>query len=338
MTQRKQYPQLDLMKLFMAVLVVMIHTEPFVIVRGQFLSELYDDILRLAVPFFFMTSGFLLGKKCLGADKKRIGAVLASSIRRNLRLYLLWSLIYLPAAVVGYVRDGVSLLTGIVHYVVSLVAVGEHFYSWHLWFLLAMVYGLIGMLVLNRFMGIRGICAVSLGIFLAAHMIDGIYRGTPLSDIPGVLLGHFAHPLIIDGPARILTGMCYMAMGWLLAEKEPAMSWKPLCAVFVLTLLLSAWAGWWPVSLVNHGIFFLLVLKLQVRLEKPVAQQLRRSSTVIYFVHMLFFFIWFLLHGCVETTGIAGFLCTLGGSAGACAIVLRMDRRAHQSPVIKALF
>lgn len=337
MEQRKQYPQLDLVKLFMAVLVVMIHTEPFTIQRGQFLSELYDDILRLAVPFFFMTSGFLLGKKCAGADKRRVAAVLAASVKRNLRLYLLWSLIYLPAAIVGYAQEGTGLVSGAIHYVVSLVAVGEHFYSWPLWFLLAMIYALLGMLVLHR-LGIRKLCVVSLGIFLVAHMVDGVYRGTPLTDIPGVLLGHFSQPLIIDGPARILVGMFYMAMGWLLAEKEPTCSWQVLCAGTVLTLLLSAWLGWWPVTLVNHILFFMLVLKLNVRLEKRVALAFRRCSTVIYFVHMIFFFIWFVLHGCVETTGIVGFLCTLGWSVGVCIVVLQMDRRAHQHPIIKALF
>lgn len=338
MEQRKQYPQLDLMKLIMAVLVVMIHTEPFAIQRGQFLSELYDDILRLAVPFFFMTSGFLLGKKCAGADKNRITAVLGTSIRRNLRLYLLWSLIYLPAAIVGYAQEGTGLVSGAIRYVVSLVAVGEHFYSWPLWYLLAMIYGLVGILVLRRFMGTGKVCAISLGIFLAAHIIDGVYRGTPLSDIPGVLLGHFAHPLIIDGPARIMIGMFYMAMGWLLAEKEPACSWQVLSAGTLLTLLLSAWLGWWPVTLVNHVCFFLLTLKLRCPLDKETAWKLRRCSTVIYFVHMIFFFIWYLLHGCVETTGIVGFHCTLGWSIGACIVVLQMDRRAPENPVIKALF
>lgn len=337
MEQRKQYPQLDLVKLFMAVLVVMIHTEPFAIHRGQFLSELYDDILRLAVPFFFMTSGFLLGKKCAGAEKNRITTVLGTSIRRNLRLYLLWSLIYLPAAIVGYAQEGRSLVSAVIHYVVSLVAVGEHFYSWPLWFLLAMIYALLGMLVLHR-LGIRKICVMSLGIFLVAHMVDGVYRGTPLTDIPGVLLGHFSQPLIIDGPARILVGMFYMAMGWLLAEKEPACSWQALCTGTVLTLLLSAWLGWWPVTLVNHVLFFLLTLKLRCPLDKATAWKLRRCSTVIYFVHMIFFFIWYLLHGCVETTGIVGFHCTLGWSIGACIVVLQMDRRAHQHPIIKALF
>lgn len=338
MEQRKQYPQLDLVKLFMAVLVVMIHTEPFAIHRGQFLSELYDDILRLAVPFFFMTSGFLLGKKCAGADKSRVAAVLTASVKRKLRLYLLWSLVYLPAAIVGYVQDGVGLVSGVVRYVVSLVAVGEHFYSWPLWYLLAMIYGLLGILVLRRFMDTGKVCTISLMIFLAAHIIDGVYRGTPLTDIPAVLLGHFSQPLIIDGPARILVGMFYMAMGWLLAEKEVACSWQALCAGTLLTLLLSAWLGWWPVTLVNHVCFFLLTLRLRCPLDKATAWKLRRCSTVIYFVHMIFFFIWFLLHGCVETTGIVGFLCTLGWSVGTCIFVLRMDRRAPQNPVIKALF
>ena len=51
------YPDLDIMKLVMALFVVEIHTHPF----NSFPQIAYvaDGIVRLAVPFFFVASAFL---------------------------------------------------------------------------------------------------------------------------------------------------------------------------------------------------------------------------------------------------------------------------------------
>lgn len=336
-SKRQVFSQLDLMKLLMAVLVVAIHTEPIGIVRGSFLHELYDDILRLAVPFFFMTSGYLLGSKYQADPSAGRNRLLGRSAVRNLRLYLLWSLIYLPAAVVGYVMDGKSLTSAAVSYAANLVLVGEHFYSWPLWYLLALIYALAGMIVL-RWLGSRGICAAALVLFYLAHAIDAVYTGTPLSDPAGVLLGQLTDPMITGGPARILTGMFYVSCGWLLAEKPLRIPHPVLLATFAVTLALSAWLGWWPVSLVSHVCFFALVMKLKVSLPGKMGPILRRSSTVIYFTHMLFFFAWFLLHDWQEEKGVAGFAWTLAWSLAACVLVVLAERRWPRQRITHTLF
>ena len=337
--KRKVYPQLDVVKFCMAFLVVLIHTEPFAIVRGNYFCALYDVVLRLAVPFYFMTSGFLLGNKCLLADEASRNGMMKQAVVRNTRLYLIWSLIYLPAAIEGYIQEGMSFTSGAMRYLASLILVGEHFYSWPLWYLLAMIYGLIGIAVFCRKFGSKGTCLLSLGIFFVAHMIDGIYREKTTATPVSMLVGHMTEPLIVAGPARIMIGFFYMSAGWLLAEKK-SIRW-PLGVWTVLTIaaaLLSAWFRWWPVALVNHLCFFMLVLKLRVSLRENWGKAMRRSSTVIYFTHMLFFFIWYLMNGHQETKGIAGTVWTLGWSAVACAIVLWSDRHERSQLWTKYLF
>lgn len=56
-TAKVNYPNLDLMKFFLALLVVEIHTRP--LKCFYFAETLIEGIDVLAVPLFFLASGFL---------------------------------------------------------------------------------------------------------------------------------------------------------------------------------------------------------------------------------------------------------------------------------------
>ena len=60
----KNYTLIDYAKLFFAVCIVVIHTDVFLSTRLSSWMILHG-ICRLAVPFFFITSGFFFGKKLL---------------------------------------------------------------------------------------------------------------------------------------------------------------------------------------------------------------------------------------------------------------------------------
>ncbi len=59
----KQFPSIDIMKLLYAVLVVTIHTSPLNSINKYFNYGLTQYIARLAVPFFFVTSGYFCFRK-----------------------------------------------------------------------------------------------------------------------------------------------------------------------------------------------------------------------------------------------------------------------------------
>lgn len=52
----------------MAFCVIAIHTDPLVSCNNTVVLAIYDAVVRMAVPFFFVASGFLLGKKCDGQN------------------------------------------------------------------------------------------------------------------------------------------------------------------------------------------------------------------------------------------------------------------------------
>lgn len=130
MTEKKSYTGIDYFRLIAALLIVAIHTSPLTSFSqtGDFI--LTRIIARVAVPFFFMTSGFFLVSRytCnaekLGAFVKKTGMIYGAAI-----------LLYLPVNVYnGYFKMD-NLLPNIIK---DIVFDGT---LYHLWYLPASITG-----------------------------------------------------------------------------------------------------------------------------------------------------------------------------------------------------
>ena len=64
-----------------------------------------------------------------------------NTIIKLLRLYLIWTLLYLPLTIFGNVLLGKNLLHGSLSFIRGTLFVGENYYSWPLWYLLASIVG-----------------------------------------------------------------------------------------------------------------------------------------------------------------------------------------------------
>ena len=122
---------IDTLKFLFSLVVVWIHTG---------VGSL-GGLTPWAVPFFFLVSGFFLfGKLFDQPDKEARAAKTASWWQKTLRLYLLWSLIFLPFAVIGLAQDHLGLVKSLALYLRNLLLVGENYLSWPLWYLLGMLW------------------------------------------------------------------------------------------------------------------------------------------------------------------------------------------------------
>lgn len=136
---RVNYPDLDVAKILMAFLVVEIHARPLM---GFPLAErVVEGIDVVAVPFFFMASAFLCFRgldEASFAEKTLPGAVrVRKTIGRLLKLYLIWTVLYLPVTVFGSVIHGDCLAYALAVFARGTLFIGENYYSWPLWYLLA---------------------------------------------------------------------------------------------------------------------------------------------------------------------------------------------------------
>ena len=113
----------------MAVLVVIIHTTTWRLC----------GLTQVAVPFFFMVSGFFLFLKMPGEQKgntERFG----KWTLRALKMYLIWTAVYLPFTIYGFVQDSLTLRQCALVFIRNLFFLGQNYMSWPLWYLLGLVW------------------------------------------------------------------------------------------------------------------------------------------------------------------------------------------------------
>lgn len=84
--KNEEYVNIDLFKLIMAICVVAMHINPFAACSNEYIVNLYDVTVRMAVPFFFMSTGFLIAKK--GNDYR---TAFKRVLKKTARLYCIWS-------------------------------------------------------------------------------------------------------------------------------------------------------------------------------------------------------------------------------------------------------
>ncbi|MGG4440749.1 serine racemase VanT catalytic subunit [Brevibacillus fortis] len=109
----KQYGGLDQFRIIAAILVIAIHTSPLLSMNEWADFTLTRTIGRVAVPFFFMCTGFFFLQK-LGTDHNRNAYLLKPFLWKVGKLYLLSILLYLPVNVyAGYFTDGFTVFSAV---------------------------------------------------------------------------------------------------------------------------------------------------------------------------------------------------------------------------------
>ena len=307
----KIYKGVYVMKFLMAYLVVAIHT------TGWSLMGLLDT----AVPYFFLASGFFLFRK-LGGTREEDLAAIRRWIGKVLKLYLIWTAVYLPFTVIGFLQDGLSLTTALAVFVRNLLLVGENYLSWPLWYLLAMVWaGILIYLLRWLRMPVWGMFLLGLVLYLAAHFLD---------------LEHMPLYAKVFRTTRngFFLGLMFLTAGglvWQWSRRNPALlPWG-------LALLLAGFAGYRysPLFLLPFALgIFLLSLRLTLPgLSEGSARSLGAMSKTIYLTHMIFAGLAILL-----TTLAEGWLLWLLSAACATALAGLLAGPLKDSRINRVLF
>lgn len=133
---------IDLLKIVLAFLVIALHMFPVTKLKGfegLISFEIASGITRIAVPTFFLISGYFLRNKLNDAS------YLLKYSKRILLLYVIWQLLYLPDLIrfyhLGWFKRTDMILKLVYGY-------------WHLWYLLATVIA-VGLLYSIRNSAIR---------------------------------------------------------------------------------------------------------------------------------------------------------------------------------------
>lgn len=311
MMEKRHYNSFDICKLLMALCVVAIHTQPFVHCTIN-ITNIYDSFVSMAVPFFFLSSGFLLAQKfeCSFASPNNV-VVVKKYLIKIINMYVVWTVVYLPLAIYHFISSGTGILESVLLYIRGFVFVGEQYNSWHLWYLLSTIYALILILIFLYFkISPQKAMILSSFIFLISISIDYLsaYAGNS-----SLFIGLFIKIIkvsIVNG--RILRGLFYLPLGCFLAQKQPNLkiSWSMLVGGYLLNVLVqTSYLSSFFVAVSSIGFF--CVINSIVLPNSRIYLVVRKMSTVIYFIHMYIWSIYYTLIYGEKTYGMDCFVVTM---------------------------
>ena len=288
----KHYNSIDLLKFFMSFFVVAIHTD-------------YDHtfftgfICPLVVPMFFVLSGFLLQKKmsvyisC--GNSNCVDWTINMYIVKLLKLYFLWTVLYLPLTFYGScIIEGNSLVRAFAIFCRNVIFVGENYMSWPLWYLLALVWAsfIVKILIKWKFT-IEWILTCGLCFTIIGWGINNILQVEHMDGICGNFI--YVYEKIFSTTRNgLFVGFGFVAVGLFLRKWQDFFS-KHFAWAFFMTLV-SAIVYLYGLPFSKHLLCFCtLLIVISIKLpDRNSFPWYRKMSTLIYFSHM--FFVAILIH------------------------------------------
>lgn len=271
----KSNAPIDVLRFLIAFMVVAIHCG---------LSDLNVNVYNIfqsAVPLFFVISGYFIENK--RAINNR-GGYIDDYILKSCRLYFYWTVIYLPLTIYGCIKNDYTWWRDVIFSLHGFLIKGENYYSWPLWYLLAVIYAAYMyryMLIhkwSNRKMIIFTILLTSIGFALEYCSNIKLIK---------ILL------LIIGGTRNgIFQGFSYLMIGVFISRYNiPTYIRNNKMIVYIVWLMLLPICGYFPVTkslFIDHimsGLLITLLLALNFRIQVDT-KPLRLVGVWMYFIHM----------------------------------------------------
>lgn len=293
------------MKFAMAIAVVLLHCHAF-IDYSEMLDFVVTDVLtRVAVPFFFICSGWLLFRKM------SIGEIdfyrVKKTTSRLVRMYFFWTLIYIPLICYEIMSSSIEYgetAKKIILLLRNCVMVGSYY---HFWFLISLVWGiLIVTWMLKRKWTYKKMFFLAGGLYsitLLAHSYYGLFTYFFSQESAGFNLVHQLAKIFVT-PRGIGMGPIFVLLGNWIAWHPYRYSTKKiiyLCCMFgflyFVEAMLTFYGGINPhngqsyIMLVPFSFFFFMLVVRQdifCKKQEKVFRHLRQMSMLIYCVHPLF--------------------------------------------------
>lgn len=316
----------DILKFVLAMLIVAMHSSIF--------PRWLLPLPRLAVPLFFMMTSYFFHLKLKDViDNEERKQVLAKYVKRNLQLYLFWSIALLPSVVLlhfYWFQHGA--FNAIINILKSLFITGFFPASW---FVLSSVYAVVIVFFLSKWLKNGWIFFIALLVYIVA-LLDSNYGGLLSEEARNQLnLWGVRHSL------NLPSALIWVVIGKIIAEKPvsfPTRLLYPMLVIAVgfycLEFVLIEHNGWSV-----HTDCFLMSIPLCTLIFIAIGQSadvyyknaiwLRKSSIIIYCVHqtiirLLGFISSYYLLGLSE---LAVFTITLFVSIGIAVLILYFSEK-----------
>lgn len=333
---KREYKGIDLTKFVLALLVVAGHTHPFRAIKNVAFNQIWEATLLLVVPYFFMAAGFFLFTKVYKKeDKNEQLNIIWPYLKRVAKLYIYWTAIFLPITIWWYCTNDLPFQKDIVLFIRGTFFFGENYYSWPLWFLLSMIYGIaLTYLLILINLKLRTIFFISILLFIMANVFNYLVKGQNDNNLL-LQIGKAVKYLFLTG--RLFTGMFYLLIGGLIGLNRIHLSKVALFCMTAVAILFQFFKIE-IISPLTFGLLPIVLFYLTINLNLEHVKNnafLRKCSTVLYFTHMIVFFLYSLAFKDIPYFGWDAFLVSVIVPIILTPLIIRNEERF---PVLKELF
>jgi len=258
---------IDIAKFLMSFCVIAIHAPEYLYPADRTYPFLFNYIIRLAVPFFFIASGYFMTEKMSGMKDEEKRSYLKSRSKKLFLIWLYWTAIYLPLSFWGYSHS--EILWG--NYLEAFALSGHFMYAQPLWFIYSMAIITYIWALLIGWRHKEYYLVVIFAVITIASTFLSI--DTSLKQFVTYVLG---------GGLPMFVGVIIYNSGWI---KKYIL---PCC---ILILFISGCGMFYfhiPIGVTFGGAgLFILAHKLKIS-ESINTLVLRKQSMWIYYIHMYF--------------------------------------------------
>lgn len=292
----KKYNFLNIIRFIMAIIVVANHLHPFDFMIGNniYINNLYNFVIQFAVPFFFISTGFFIGKKIsnLNKIKDNESNYIKKRIKSDIRTYIIFTLIYLPITIYGFLYNDKNVIQVIYNFIRGVFFVGENFNSWILWYLLSEIYGLAFIYqFLQKNKKFEKLIYIGLSFFLFGIFLN-YFNKVSFTNEYITLIQKVTKSIIPNG--RIFYSLIFIPFGMKISKSKQKNNFKIIILLIPLIILNSAFTNEFisKISLLLCSlILFICVISIDYRNEK-VSDVLNFISKDLYFWHL---YVWSIL-------------------------------------------
>jgi len=281
----QNYPWIDRVKYLVSFLVLIIHFRPFSDFNQIIDFSSAQIVSRIAVPFFFISAGYFIGVN--GLEKN----VVIKSIKKNFKLYIVWTILYLPISIIVFMPQYPNIL-------LNFTVLGVYF---HLWFIPALIFSLIVLYFLSKFLKPLTITIIAF-LFYIIGVFGDAYHGVLQS---GWFLDGMNQYLKIFTTTRngLFFGLLFVSLGYLIQKSEiytrinVTISWFGFIISYLLMFVEMGLLMTYTIPF-EYNMYFSIIpttfFLFNLCLKYPSSEKsidLRNKATLIYFSHFIVYFI-----------------------------------------------
>lgn len=288
----KYYNAVDVARVIAAFLVICVHTDPLLSYSTDGNYFLVSVVARLAVPFFFVTSGFFFGKKLHeNRSLKDDLMVLFPVLKRLAIIYIAWMLIYLPLQFLAWIRSD-EPWTYWLTFVQKSIFEGSYY---TLWYLTGLIFAIAFSYVLFKLFRPKIVLFFTLILFLIGTLLQSYYDLWQMETLFSTY-----HAIFLTTRNGLFFGSFFVSLGIFMTQSKFELSQKLNIVWFLLSFLLlsieafqlqhldfSKGSGMW-FMLVPTTYFLFKILQHVYLPRRNFSKYLRPFSLLVYVTHGLF--------------------------------------------------